>query len=285
MYQVGILTDSTAQFPTPFYPGNELVSALPMQIRLNRQVYTEGKDITLNNLPLSVADGMHLIVQSPSVETFRRALNQLEHKYQDIIVLLLSKKLNPAITYAHQAAASIHSATNIHIIDSQTTTAGLGLLVQAAARDALMGVPYLEIKQMLRGLITRIYTIFCIQSLTYLPKSGHLDPAQAIVGEMLDMTPIFILENGQIRPTRKVHSSRNIVDNFHEFITEIDNLQHIVLLKGIPAFVSEAHSLRERIRGDFSNTQYSELNLGTSLGALLGPQTLGLVAMEKSPDV
>lgn len=280
MPQVGILTDSTAQFPTPFYPGNDLVTVLPMRIHLNGQNYTEGKDITLNNLPPSASDGLCPKVLPPSTGSFRRAIARLDHKYQDIIILLLSTQLNPATTNAHKAVASIRTSARVHIFDSQTTATGLGLQVQAAAQAAKRGYGYLEITHLLRRLITHTYTVFCLRSLTYLSHSGLLDPAQALVGEMMDLTPIIILEYGQLRIIHKARSPRNIFGTFHEFATEIGKLQHIALLKGLSPIFNEVNSLRERIRGDFPNTPYSEHTLGTSLATILGPMTLGLVAVE-----
>jgi DegV family protein with EDD domain len=284
MPQVGILTDSTAQFPTPFYSGNDLVSVLPMRVQLNGQTYTEGEDITIKNLPPSANDGLYPKVLPPSTGSFRRAIVRLEHKYQDIFILLISTQLNPATTNAHKAVASIRTSARVHIIDSQTTATGLGLQVQAAAQAAKKGCSYLEITHILRRLITHTYTVFCLQSLTYLSHSGLLDPAQALVGEMMDLTPIFTLDYGRLRPIHKARSPRNIFDTFHEFATEIGNLNHIALLKGLPPIFNEVYSLRERIRGDFPNTPYSEHTLGASLATILGPMTLGLVAVEHQAE-
>jgi len=280
MSQVGILTDSTAQFPTPFFTGHDLVTVLPMQIQLNGQIYTDGEDISTGDLPLTASDGLNPRVLPPSVESFRLVLDQLERRYQSIIILLLSSKLSPATKYARQAVASLHTSARIQIIDSGTTAAGLGFLVQAAAKAAEKGLSSFEITYMLRVLIRHTYTIFCLQSLTYLSHWGQLDPAQALVGEMIDLTPIILLEHGQLRPTQKARSSRNIVDIFHEFATEIGNLQHIALFRGLNTFFGEANYLRERIRVDFPHTPYSEHTLGTTLGTILGPRTLGLVAVE-----
>lgn len=280
MPQVGIITDTTAQFPTPFFPGNEVVTVLPMRIQLNGQTYHEGKDISLDMLPPSVFDGLYPKVLPPSLRSFHDAIERLESKYTDIIILLLSTQLNPAAISARKAVASSNSSARIRIIDSQTSATGLGILVQTAAQAAMEGYSCLEITRLLRCMITHTYTIFCMQSLTYLAQAGLLDPAQGLVGEMINLTPIFVLEYGKLRPIHKAHSARNVFDTFHEFATEINKLQHITLLKGLPPFFNDVYSLRERIRGDFPNTEYSEYTLSTSLATILGPLTLGMVVVE-----
>ena len=283
MSQVGILTDSTAQFPTPFFTGRDLVTVLPMQIKLNGHIYTDGDDISIDDLPSTVSEGLNPRVLHPTSESFRMILDHMVCRYQSIIILLLSSKLSPASRYAHQAVASLHTSARIQIIDTGTTAAGLGFLVQEAAKAATKGLSSFDITYMLRGLISHTYTIFCIQGLTYLSQWGQLDPAQALVGELIELTPILLLENGQLRSTQKARSSRNIVDIFHEFATEIDHLQHIALFRGTTTFFSEANCLRERIRADFPHTPYCEHTLGVTLGTLLGPRSLGLVAVEDPP--
>lgn len=280
MPQVGIITDTTAQFPTPFFPGNEIVTVLPLRIQLNGQTYTEGEGITLEHLPPSAGDGLCPRVLPPSRRSIRRAIVRLEHKYQDIIILLLSTQLNSAAARAHEVFASLNTSARIHIIDSQTTSTGLGIQVQHAAQAALEGYTCPQITRLLRRLIRHTYTIFCLQSLTYLAHAGLLDPAQAIVGEMMNLTPVFALEYGWLRPIHKAHSVRNVFDTFHEFAAEIGKLQHVTLLKGLPPLFNETYNLRERLRGDFPNTLFAEYPLSASLATILGPMTLGLVAVE-----
>jgi fatty acid-binding protein DegV len=153
-------------------------------------------------------------------------------------------------------------------------------LVQAAAEAAAHGLPGARINRLVRGLIPRIYTVFCLQSLSYLAHSGLIDPAQAVVGELLGITPFFILENGRLVPIQKVRSPRHLVDLVQEFISEFSNLKHIALVQGIPPFEQEARTLRDRLNGTLSTTAFSEHTLSTALATIIGPRGLGIVVME-----
>jgi DegV family protein with EDD domain len=285
MSQICILTDSTAQFSGPVFPGHELVNIIPLHIQLKEQQFTDGKDLKTANLPPSVRNHTFLKTISPTVEEFCQVFTALGRKYNEIITILISAQLNPAYWVAQEAATTLRGPVAIHIIDSQTTAVGLGLLVQAAAEAVENGASSLRINRLVRGLIPRIYTVFCVQSLTYLYHSGHLDPAQAIIGEMLGIMPFFILENGRLVPVQKIRNSRHLVDILHEFITEFSNLQHIAIIQGVPPYEQEARTLKERINGDFPTVHLSEHNLGVSLAIILGPRSMGVVAMEHCPDV
>jgi len=280
MEPVCILTDSTAQFPTTSFPGHHLVNVIPLHVQLNNRLYTDGVDLKAGDLPVSARAGMTPRVRAPSPEAFRRTFVHLEKRYHQIVVILLSSYLSPAVAHAMEAAATVQGRLSIQVIDSLTTAVGLGLLVQAAAQAADCGCSPLEIQRLVRGLITKIYTVFFIEGLTYLSHSGYLGPAQAIVGEILGIKPLLILENGRLTPTQKARNYRHLVDTLHEFICEFGEVRHIAFVQGVPPYEQETRSLRERVAEDFPSTPISEHVIGTALAALLGPRSLGLFVME-----
>jgi DegV family protein with EDD domain len=279
MPQVCILTDSSIQFTSSAYPGHELVSVLPMRLELNQQLYTDGIDLTLQMLPLSAKNGRDPHVLPPSPEKLRLKLETLSKEYDHVLVILLSASLNPSIASAYEVCKDLHSSASVHIIDSQATSVGLGLIVQAAAEAARSDMGIAEIKRLVNALIPRVYTIYCTQSLTYLSHSGQLDQAQALVGEMMGVTAFFLMEHGSLIPVQKARNARNMVDIFEEFIMEFGELRHIAMIQGAPLFSGEIRSLRERIHERYPDTPYSEHLMGAAVATMLGPRSLGLVTM------
>jgi hypothetical protein len=51
------------------------------------------------------------------------------------------------------------------------------------------------------------------------------------------------------------------------------------MIQGIPTFEQEIRNLRERV--NFDGITVSEHTLGIAMATLLGPQSFGLIAMEK----
>lgn len=279
--RVCILTDSSAHFTTSSFPGQELVRIIPFHVEFEKNLYPHGQGLGIENLPDSVRDGKYPVLQPPSVKAFRNSYTTLSKKYQDIITILISSRLSPTYEHARLASASLMAQDTHPLIDSQTTGVGLGWLVQAAAEAAHDGASITKIRRLVHHLSTKIYTIFCIQSLTYLNKAGYLDSAQANVGEMLDLIPLFTIEKGKLTPIQKARNMRHLGDLLEEFISEFSRLKHIALLKGTLLFDQEARFLRERITNNFPDTVYSEHILGTPLATLLGPRSLSVVVMEE----
>ena len=284
MSQVCILTDSTAQFPLHLFPGSELISVLPYHVHLDGPENIQDRDVKLLHLPHSVYSSTNLQVQPPSVEEFSQMFMSLGFRYHEIVVILISAHLSPALANAQIAVETAKCPAAIHLVDSQTTTVGLGLLVQAAASAAQQGLSGAQISRLVRGLTPHVYTVFCLHNLSYLSRAGFIDPAQAVVGEMLDVVPFFILENGSLSSSQKVRGSRHLVDLLCEFVMEFNAVKHVALIQGMPPFDQEARLLRERLSGLYRSNSFSEHTLGVPLAALLGPHSLGLVVMENSID-
>jgi DegV family protein with EDD domain len=278
---VTILTDSTAQFTSEDFPGRAAVNIIPLHLQLNKGNRIEADRVDLSELPASIRSGNSLLILPPSTTEFHERYLSLGRDSDEVITLLHSAQLSPACDHAEQAARGLRGRMALPVIDSQTTGVGLGLLVQAASEAAQAGTPPGQILEQLRRQSRRIYSIFCLQSLSYLAAGGHLDPIQALVGEMLAITPLVLLENGRLVTIQKARSPRQLGDLLVEFIAEFENLQHIALVRGRITY--EISSLRERIQALFPQIPFSEHSLLSGLGAMLGPRSLGLVAMEASP--
>ncbi len=276
-----ILTDSTAYFTKSSFSGQDLVTILPHIVEVNGQPIPDNKDLSVY-FP-SARYRQPPIADPPSVDTFHNAYASLGIKYKEIVVILLSSHLSQANANAHLASQSAKSPANIFIIDSLNTAIGLGLLVQAAADLAHRGFTGVEINRLVRGMINHIYSVFCLPDLSHLYRSGQIDPAQAIVGEMLGVIPFFTLENGRLVHTQKIRSPRHLVDIMYEFVAEFENLKYLGLIQGINTYEQECRNLRDRISQNVRTTPLCEHGLSLALATILGPHGIGLVVMENIP--
>lgn len=276
-----ILTDSTANFSKSSFAGQEHVIILPHYVRVDDHLIADNKDLSIY-FPIARYKQAP-ISNPPSVEAFRNAYTSLGMMYKEIVVILLSSHLSQANINAHLASQSCKSPANIFIIDSLNTAVGLGLLVQAAADFAHRGYTGVEINRLVRGIINHIYSVFCLPDLSHLYRSGQIDPAQAIVGEMLGVIPFFTLENGRLVHTQKIRSPRHLVDIMYEFVAEFENLKYLALIQGINTYEQESRNLRDRISQNVRTTPLCEHGLSLALATILGPHCIGLVVMENFP--
>jgi DegV family protein with EDD domain len=281
MGSICILTDSSAQFPQLGFSGRNDVRVAPFSIQLNGVMYEEGRDLHTNDLPSTASEELHPRLIAPSVDKFQELYFNLNTQYQDILVILTSASLNPAFHNAQQAAEAVQGRVKVSVIDSQTTSVGLGLLVQAAAEAISHGLSAAEVERTVRSLIPHIFMMICTPGLSYMYHAGFIDQSQAFVGEMLGLMPIFTLEEGQISSVEKVRNIRSLVDFMQEFVCEFDDLQHIAFIQSVPGLSHEARLMREHVQSCFPQSPFSEHSINLPLATLIGPRSIGLVVIEK----
>lgn len=264
MTRVCILTDSTAQFTRPDFPGHERVFIIPLGL-------TPG-GVEVSKPPRQL--------MPPTPQDFIRFYSHLGREYDAVLVLTLASRLHATTANAEKAHSLYSNHNNIQVIDTKTIAIGLGLLVETAAAAAVTGATLADIEKLVRAAINRIYMLLCIPELTRLENLGLLTHAQAVVGEILGMLPIFMLEEGSLTPMEKARTSRHLFESFQEFIGEFTAPKHIALLRGAGQATLRTRPMRQYIQETFPNTTYSEHALNQHMLELIGSQSIGLVVMD-----
>lgn len=271
MSDVCILTDSTAQFVQPSFPGHERVYLIPFEL----QPGAKG-----NEKSPAGNDSSYPRLDPPSSQDFHHYYTQLSQKFDSILVLTISSLLGRAMENAVMARSQFSNHCTVEVIDSQTVGLGLGMLVQSAAGAAAKGLSLAEIEQKLRVAIPHIYLLLCIPELMYLANTGHMDRSQAMVGEIMSMLPIFTLEEGRLTPSEKVRTPRHLFEAFQDFVAEFEHPAHIALVHGAGHNSLRIRPLRQYMQELFPQTPFSEHVLPPHLTALFGPESIGLFVSE-----
>jgi DegV family protein with EDD domain len=285
MGSIGIITDSSAQFTRASFPGRNRVETIPLEITYPGGSEALLRELKVSDLPASIYNGNGPFISGPTVATLREQFLALGANYSDLIAIFLSSHLNPIYERAVEAAESVRGKVSVQVMDSQTTSAGLGYLVQISVEAAEEKASRFDIERLVRGQIPHIYTVFCIPSLTYLTNSSFIDQAQSLVGEMLNLLPVFTMEEGRLTPLEKLRNSRHLLDYFLEFLDEFNDLNHIAIIQGFPSLVHESRLLHEHAAAAFPRAPFSEHSISLPLATLFGPRSMGVIAIENPDDV
>jgi len=281
MSKVAVITDSTAQFPNPSFHGKDLVRIIPFDLEINNVKFREGIGVKTADLPISPHDQNLTKLIIPTPAEIAEQFSSLLKKYTELLVITNSANLSPFYQNSIEAVKLIQGETTIQVVNSQTISTGLGLIVQAATEVVSDGASLTEADRHVRQLIPHIYTLFCTPCLKYLFNIGTLEYSQAVIGEMLNLHPIFTMEEGYPQAICKVRNFRHAQDYFQEFIEEYDDLLHISLLKGINTQGIDNRVLKMFVQENFADTPFSEHRINPFLGAIFGPKSLGLIIFER----
>lgn len=277
---VHVVTDSTVRFSSNLV--HELpITIVPFHIQIEDRQYLDGIDLDNKEfLRLTEQQKGQFRVIPPSVEEFYRVYKELQKPSSDILSVHLPDKLGKTVQNARQAASMLLGQCKIEPLDAQTTSLGLGILVEAAARAATQGHSIDDIIRYVRGIIPQIYIVFFSENLSDLERVDGIGPAQAMLGTILGIKPLFTLEEGEIIPIEKVRSRESAIEKLIEFVTEFDALKQIAIIKSSDEPDEETKYITEKLHEVFPNIEALVMSYGPVLRSVVGPAALGVVVYE-----
>lgn len=275
-----ILTDSSAQLPRLNFVGRELVNVLPFDIYLNGQILPGKVEVRSNQLPrvATALQSPHLIPPEP--ERILQTFLSLSKQYDTIFAIFSSKELSSLFENASAAAEKLKGKPQIFLIDSKTTSVGLGLLIQKLVEYILAQETPEKIEREMRSLISHTYTLICTPSLSYLQYNNHIEETQSIISEMLGIIPIFTLEDGILSPIEKVKNVRHALTYFQEFVEEFDRIEHVAYIQSSKPNFKDAKLFHDIILASFPSISFSKHLINFPLSILFGPRSSCLIVLE-----
>jgi DegV family protein with EDD domain len=245
------------------------------------EVYRDGTGLDHEELLLRmVSHRVRPSVIGPTADQFRRAYTHLTRQTNQIISLHSSASLSPVCREAQKAAREFLGRCDIVVMNSETVSLGLSIVVEEAARLAQRSVPLDGIMRRIRGIIPRIYIVLVTNTMDYLEHSRLISPAQAILGTMLDIKPFLAIEEGEIIPMEKVRSPERAIDKLTEFASEFSSIKQIAILQSTSYETEQTKLLRERLETIVPDREIPILLYGPLLASHIGPDGTGLVVYE-----
>jgi DegV family protein with EDD domain len=285
MTRTQIVTDSTARFPTRGFLDRFSISIAPLRIHRGSNYVVETMKMNSEEVePLFRGHDTLPVADPPSVDTFVQTYSTLRGQTDQILSIHTSAQINPIITNAYAASQQFLGRSDIQIIDSQSISVGLGLLVQAAAEAAAQGEDFETIIRIVRGMIPRLYLIFAVDDLAYLEHNGLISRSQAILGNMLGVIALLTIEEGKITPMEKVRTRARSIEKMVEFTSEFAAVEHIAILQNSLRTADECRTLKDRLRALYRGVPITISEYGPSVATYVGPRSIGVVVLEAEDE-
>ncbi len=277
---VHIVVDSTARFASDEYKKLS-ITVIPMHIQVGSKVFLDGVDIDEKQISQFLRNpAVQLRALPPTVEEFYRLYTKLHQGGSEIISIHLPHRLGHTYEHAQRAANMLLGQCKIEVIDGATTSLGLGILAEAAARESLKGESLDNTVRHVRGIVPQIYIVFFADKLNDLRHTDGIGEAQAILGTMLGIKPLFTLEEGEILPIEKVKTREAAIEKLIEFVTEFDAIHQVAIIKNSSEPNEETAFISEQLREVFPEVAVPVMAYGPVLSAYVGPDALGVVVYE-----
>jgi DegV family protein with EDD domain len=280
MGKVAVVTDSTA-FLEPGVAQELEINVVQLSVHLGDEVLRDGVDITPEAFFVRLEQGGVIPRTSPpSVGTFEQVYADLHTRTDEILSIHISGHLSQTLNHAERGAESLLGRCSIMVIDSMTTSLGLGILAKAAAQAAQEGADLDEVVRLVRGMIPHIYTVLYVDQMDYLERGNRIGRAQAVLGTMLDVKPLLFLEDGEIIPLEKVRTHEKAIEKLFEFVAEFSELEQAAIVQRNPSPTEETKILLERLEQLFPDMEFPLIQYGPVLASHIGPSAMGVVVYE-----
>jgi len=276
---VKVVTDSTADIPVEV--AQELgITIIPLYIHFGQEVYRDGVDITADEFYHRLTTEPDLPKTSaPSSGAFTEAYYRLATETNEIISIHISTKLSATYNSALVGQRPIDTDCQIKIIDSLSTTIGLGLIVITAAQAALAGANLQEITELVTQTMPRTHLFATVDTLEYLHKGGRIGKAQALLGSVLNIKPLITIQDGEVYPLERVRGRSKAITRLCELTSKFENPKEIALAHTTTP--DELQTLATHISSAFPEKRMYRSRTGSTIGTYLGPGCLTVALVEK----
>jgi len=277
--KIAIVTDSTAYIPQEILQGLP-VFTIPLHVIWGDETYKDNVDITqkvfyerLGSLKIMPS------TSQPSPQEFVELYENIAKEYDEILSIHISSQLSGTVDSAIQAK-NVLSKLKIEVIDSKSTSMGLGFLVLTAARYVQAGENLQRCKELIESGRNRVRIFFILKTLEFLKRGGRIGSASALLGAALNLKPILMVEEGVIKPFAKVRTMQKALIRLTEILKENIEGKTPVHLAIIQAEAEDdAIFLQNEITKNLENKDIAELvtaGISPVIGTHAGPGAVGI---------
>jgi DegV family protein with EDD domain len=276
---VKIVTDSSADLPAEVV--KELgITVIPLYVRFGDEVLRDRVDISEDEFYQRLQnDPVHPNTTQPGPQDFVDVYQRLAQGADGIVSIHISAKLSGTCSSALQAKGMVANECSVEVVDSETLSMALGLIVIAAARAAKAGKSLDEVEAVARQTIPKIRLLALLDTLKYLLLGGRIGKAKALLGSILNVKPILTLKDGEVVPAGQVRTRAKGMDKLFEFVENSKDTQELTVVHSTTP--DEAQALAERLGSVFDEEKIMMSRLGPVLGVHIGPAAL-IVAIREA---
>ena len=197
--KIRFLADSTCDM-TPEIVERYQVKVLPLRVELNGKYYTDGVDLTPDEIISAVNNGANLPKTSAiNVEEYREAFTEALKDCDAVIHFTISSEFSSCYQNACIAAEGL----NVWSIDSRNLSTGITILLAEAHDRAEKGMAPAAIADEIRAMVDRADVSFIVDRLDYLYKGGRCSMVAMLGANMLHLRPCIEVKGGKMTVGKK----------------------------------------------------------------------------------
>lgn len=272
-----VVTDSTADLP-PEVAQEFGITVVPLHIHFGHETYEDGVNISKEEFYRRLTSEQQLPKTSaPSAGAFTEAYERLAVETDEILSLHISHKLSATYGSATMARDGVTADCRISVIDTLSTSMGLGLLAIRAAQLARNGATLDEVATDSESALLRTQFFGVVDTLEYLHKGGRIGKAGSFLGSILNVKPIIGLRNGEVHPIERARGFQKALDRICELVAGYKEISSLAV--AYTTGQDDMERMTSQMSQFYPGDRILRSRVGATIGTYLGPGALcvGLV--------
>ena len=280
---IALVVDSGADFNTEKFFD---VFTVPLRYSFGNQDYIDKVSQSVNDFYNELENNpVHPKTSQPTPGDFRRQYQYLNSYYKSIISIQVPKKLSGTYQSAVTAAKNTTGA-NISVLDGQSMSIGLGLIVKKISSIMNNQLSHDEIISKIENIIedTKVFT--AVRDLSYSVKGGRVPKVVKTISDIFNFKPILTInDEGLIKPSGVYFGKKNVPEKFFKkILKKIDKTFQYNIAIGHALCESDGKRLKSLFEKQPDLFKEVELiEIGCALGVHTGPGALS-IAFQKIND-
>ena len=273
---IHIITDSTSDLSAE--QARELgVETMPLMVRFGEECYLDGVEITKAEFyeKLSRVETLPTTSQI-NPDTFVQRFQEYVDAGDTVVGIFVSSKMSGTCQSA-MIARNLVDPERIFVVDSNTVTFALGLLVAEAAAMRDQGRTAAEIAGEIEKLSHRVRLVAMVDTLKYLKMGGRISAATAAMGGLLGINPIIAIEEkGIVESAGKVRGKKAAFRWISEYLERepVDPAYRVSF--GHTNAPSAMEECMEALSGKVDTARALRTDIGAVVGTHAGPGAAGI---------
>lgn len=255
----------------------------------NEQYLKEGVDVSAADFYQKMIDNPNIFPKSslPSVEDYVSCFEKHLRDGKDIICLCITTKFSGSYNSASSAKQLLeeeYPERKITIIDTMVNTVLQGLVVREATRLRDLGYEYNKLVDIINEKKTTGRIFFTVKELTYLQHGGRIGKVASIVGDLMKISPIIVLKDGEIHQGGIALSRKRALLKVKELAksyVDSNKGKKFVLCVGYGYDKEEGTNFVETLSKVFPDQDIILNHIGATIGVHTGPYPIGVGILEK----
>jgi len=265
-----IVTDSTADLPDEWRERYS-IEVVPLKVLFGTETFRDRVDITDDEFFRRLEASNKLPTTSaPSPGEFAEVYRRLSKEYEGCISIHIGAQLSGTAEAARVGAQSVEGF-RVDVIDSETVTMPMAFLCRVAAESATLDEASAAVKER----IPKCRVLALLDTLRYIEMGGRVGRAQAMIGTMLDLKPLFQVVDRQIKPIDRVRTRSRAIPRMIELFKGDLPVEHVAVVHGQAP--DEAEQIASGLRKELPHLEIPVGRIGCVLATHTGPRALGLV--------